>query len=332
VIVCDDIAQVETLEAFAASLRGSGARVIFFTCKRSADERKQFAVEPIYEFNFDPSSPQHLLHPGRMFVDVYTQLFDLARFFRECGIAVVMSAGGAGMRAQLKLCAWLSGSLFIDYPVAAAPGASVIREVLEGIGAKSPARNNPLPNLVAQMVVFAGAVGISRRAIARQIYLPVKRAVDFVVATLLLLLTLPVVATICAVRLASGRSPLEKTNITGKDGKRLTLLSFDSRAVVAGNCASGGSRFWWLPSLINVVRGDVALVGPRLRAATLNAGDKGNSTEMLMRPGLTGWAQLKARSGVSDEQLAAMDQTYMLGVNALLDVKILIGAALSVLH
>lgn len=86
-----------------------------------------------------------------------------------------------------------------------------------------------------------------------------------------------------------------------------------------------------LPELWNVVKGDMSLVGPRpLLVEYLPL----YSTEQLrrheMRPGITGWAQVKGRNTLSWKEKFALDVEYIENNHVFLDIKILFMTVMTV--
>lgn len=88
-----------------------------------------------------------------------------------------------------------------------------------------------------------------------------------------------------------------------------------------------------LPNLINIIKGDMALVGPRpalynqddlmaLRVAT--GVDK-------LKPGITGWAQINGRDDISIEKKVQLEQEYMNKRSTLFDIEIIIKTFTNVL-
>jgi lipopolysaccharide/colanic/teichoic acid biosynthesis glycosyltransferase len=79
-----------------------------------------------------------------------------------------------------------------------------------------------------------------------------------------------------------------------------------------------------LPQLINVLKGDMSLVGPRpLLVQYLHLYNKEQKHRHRVRPGITGWAQVNGRNGISWEQKFANDVWYVDNISFLLDLKIL---------
>jgi sugar transferase EpsL len=79
-----------------------------------------------------------------------------------------------------------------------------------------------------------------------------------------------------------------------------------------------------LPELINVLKGDMSLVGPRpLRMYYLPLYNKFQIRRHDVRPGITGWAQVNGRNAISWEKKIEMDVWYVDNQSFWLDVKIL---------
>ena len=88
-----------------------------------------------------------------------------------------------------------------------------------------------------------------------------------------------------------------------------------------------------LPELWNVVRGDMALVGPRpLPVAYLDRYTPTEARRHEVRPGLTGWAQVNGRNATSWEERLALDVWYVDHRTPLLDLRILAATVAVVLR
>jgi sugar transferase EpsL len=80
-----------------------------------------------------------------------------------------------------------------------------------------------------------------------------------------------------------------------------------------------------LPELINVLRGDMSMVGPRpLLMEYLPLYDAEQAKRQLVRPGLTGLAQVGGRNALSWEQKFALDVAYVEQRNLRLDLRIMV--------
>jgi sugar transferase EpsL len=79
-----------------------------------------------------------------------------------------------------------------------------------------------------------------------------------------------------------------------------------------------------LPQLINVVKGDISLVGPRpLLMEYLELYDERQMRRHEVKPGITGWAQVNGRNAISWEEKFELDVWYVENQSFLLDMKIL---------
>lgn len=80
-----------------------------------------------------------------------------------------------------------------------------------------------------------------------------------------------------------------------------------------------------IPQLINVIKGDMSLVGPRpLLVEYLNLYDAFQKRRHEVRPGITGWAQVNGRNAISWQQKFEYDIYYVDHLNFTLDIKILL--------
>lgn len=79
-----------------------------------------------------------------------------------------------------------------------------------------------------------------------------------------------------------------------------------------------------LPALFNVLRGEMSLVGPRpFIAEYLPHYNEHQQQRHLVKPGITGWAQIKGRNALSWEEKFTLDIWYVDNKSFLLDIKIL---------
>lgn len=79
-----------------------------------------------------------------------------------------------------------------------------------------------------------------------------------------------------------------------------------------------------LPQLINVLKGDISLVGPRpLLMEYLPLYTDEQAKRHLVRPGITGWAQINGRNAITWEKKFKLDVWYVENHSLLLDLKIL---------
>jgi lipopolysaccharide/colanic/teichoic acid biosynthesis glycosyltransferase len=79
-----------------------------------------------------------------------------------------------------------------------------------------------------------------------------------------------------------------------------------------------------LPQLINVLKGDMSLVGPRpLLVQYLPLYSEEQARRHKVKPGITGWAQVNGRNAISWKQKFEYDVWYVDNLSLLLDIKIL---------
>ncbi|WP_026672556.1 sugar transferase [Alkalihalobacterium bogoriense] len=110
------------------------------------------------------------------------------------------------------------------------------------------------------------------------------------------------------------------TNERGKDGN---LLSDEMRVTSFGLLLRKFSLDE-LPQLLNVLKGDISLVGPRpLLMEYLPLYSEEQRKRHQVRPGITGWAQINGRNAVSWEERFTLDVWYVDHYSFLLDLKIL---------
>jgi lipopolysaccharide/colanic/teichoic acid biosynthesis glycosyltransferase len=154
----------------------------------------------------------------------------------------------------------------------------------------------------------------------------VKRGLDVAGALILLLLTSPFLAVAAAaVRVTMGRPVLFRQARTGLHGRVFTLLKLRTMtAADGGDLLHDGARLTplgrWLrassldelPQLVNVLRGEMSLVGPRpLLPAYLARYTDEQARRHEVLPGLTGLTQVSGRNGLSWEEKFALDVAYV---------------------
>jgi lipopolysaccharide/colanic/teichoic acid biosynthesis glycosyltransferase len=170
-----------------------------------------------------------------------------------------------------------------------------------------------------------------------------KRLVDIVLAGLALLLLSPLLlATAVAVACDSGFPVLFRQERVGRGGRRFGMLKFrsmvrDAAAIGPFNTAANDPRITRvgrfirrtsldeLPQLVNVLRGDMSLVGPRpdlpVQRSLYNDADW--ALRCSVRPGITGLAQVELRSEGTEDQRRELDLRYVRERSLGLDLRIL---------
>ncbi len=80
-----------------------------------------------------------------------------------------------------------------------------------------------------------------------------------------------------------------------------------------------------IPQLINVLKGDMSLIGPRpLLIEYIPLYSKEQARRHIVRPGITGWAQINGRNLISWEEKFKLDVYYVDNISFVLDLKIII--------
>jgi undecaprenyl phosphate N,N'-diacetylbacillosamine 1-phosphate transferase len=87
-----------------------------------------------------------------------------------------------------------------------------------------------------------------------------------------------------------------------------------------------------IPQLINVVKGDMSIIGPRpLLTHYLHLYNDFQNRRHEVKPGITGWAQVNGRNAISWDQKFAYDVWYVDNISFTLDVKILLKTIIKVI-
>ena len=176
-----------------------------------------------------------------------------------------------------------------------------------------------------------------------------KRLLDIVVAGVGLVVCSPILA-VCAVAVwvTMGRPVLFRQARPGRGGEPFAMLKFRTmrdRRDATGTLLPDAERLTRvgrflrrtsldeLPELVNVLRGDMSLVGPRpLLTEYLPLYSPEQARRHDVRPGITGWAQVNGRNDQTWEDRFALDCWYVDHASLRLDLEILrrtVGAVLS---
>jgi len=201
-------------------------------------------------------------------------------------------------------------------------------------------------------------------------YLRIKRTTDVVLSVAALMILMPLLVTLAlAIKLHSPGPVLFRQPRIGKDGKPFTFLKFRSMRVDADTAihrahmeqlikngsstpANGKSAKMEkdpritglgrilrktsldeLPQFINVLRGEMSLVGPRPPIPyEVELYQDWHKRRLEALPGITGWWQIKGRSRVSFDDMVRMDIYYIEHRSLWLDLKIIAMTPLAMLH
>ena len=171
-----------------------------------------------------------------------------------------------------------------------------------------------------------------------------KRLLDLVGATGVLVLTSPLMAlSALLIRLESPGHPLYRQRRVGKDGHSFEIYKFRTMVdgaeyVGAGLAVNEGDpritrvgqllRRWSLdelPNLINVVRGEMSLVGPRPTIQVqVDQYTPRQRRRLEAKPGITGWAQVNGRTSLPWAERIELDVWYVDHRSLALDIRILL--------
>jgi len=166
-----------------------------------------------------------------------------------------------------------------------------------------------------------------------------KRILDFLIAFIGFLALSPVFTiVVIALFFAKRGKPFFFQLRPGKDEKIFKIVKFktmNDKKDKNGNLLSDAERLTAIgkfvrktsldeiPQLLNVIKGDMSLIGPRpLLTEYLPLYDEKQKRRHEVKPGITGWAQVNGRNAISWEQKFEYDVWYVEHVSFLLDLKI----------
>jgi lipopolysaccharide/colanic/teichoic acid biosynthesis glycosyltransferase len=170
----------------------------------------------------------------------------------------------------------------------------------------------------------------------------IKRGLDLVGASVLLVVLSPVLALACiAIRLESPGSPIYRQRRIGKGGRDFELLKLRTMvegaeqlghrlAVVEGDpritrVGAVLRRFSVdeLPNLVNVLRGEMSLIGPRPTVRVqVEQYTQRQLGRLAVEPGISGWAQVKGRASLPWHERIDLDLWYIEHWSLRLDLRI----------
>jgi lipopolysaccharide/colanic/teichoic acid biosynthesis glycosyltransferase len=179
----------------------------------------------------------------------------------------------------------------------------------------------------------------------------VRRAFDIVIAGAALLFFSPVLlVAMIAIRLESPGSPIYRQRRVGRDGEEFDVLKLRTMVTGAEHIGAGlaidegdtritrvgaflrRTSLDEIPNLINVIKGDMAIIGPRptipVQVAQYTDRQRGR---LAVKPGLTGWAQVNGRAALPWPERIELDLWYIEHRSWKLDLQILVRTARMVL-
>jgi len=170
-----------------------------------------------------------------------------------------------------------------------------------------------------------------------------KRIVDIVISLPVLIILSPVFVVIAIAKKISDKGPaVFKQERAGKDGKPFVFYKFrtmkldvdpfgaspkskeDPRLTKIGRFLREYSLDE-LPQLFNILKGDMSIVGPRpLYISQMAEWNERRKRRLLVKPGLTGLAQIHGRGGLTQEEKLELDVKYVETAGFLADIKIVL--------
>ncbi|WP_130734307.1 sugar transferase [Flavobacterium sp. J27] len=167
-----------------------------------------------------------------------------------------------------------------------------------------------------------------------------KRVLDFSLSLIGFILLFPIfIIIVLCLTIANNGKPFFIQKRPGYKGVIFNIIKFktmNDKKDKAGNLLPDGARLTRvgkfirktsldeIPQLLNVIKGDMSLIGPRpLLTAYLPLYNDFQKQRHLVRPGITGWAQINGRNAISWNQKFEYDVWYVKNYNFFLDLKIL---------
>ncbi|MDG0030616.1 exopolysaccharide biosynthesis polyprenyl glycosylphosphotransferase [Priestia sp. Y58] len=177
-------------------------------------------------------------------------------------------------------------------------------------------------------------------------YFILKGIGDFLFALICLIITLPLLILFClAIKLESKGPAFFLQERVGLNGKTFYIIKLRSMNI---NAEKNGAqwatkddprvtkigafirktRIDEIPQLINILRGDMSLIGPRperpIFTEQFNKQILGFKNRLAIKPGITGWAQVNGGYDISPGEKLKLDLFYIQNLSLLLDIKIVI--------
>ncbi|MBD5542594.1 MAG: sugar transferase [Lachnospiraceae bacterium] len=185
-------------------------------------------------------------------------------------------------------------------------------------------------------------------------YKKVKRALDIIISLVSVIILSPVfLITAVAVKLDSPGEVIFRQKRLGLNGKAFTMYKFRSMCVGAESKGTGQYSFEGdprvtkvgkiiratsideLPQLINILKGDMSIIGPRPTLTYHPCKYEEYTDEQKhrfdVRPGVTGWAQIHGRKQVDWAQRIKDDVWYVRHLSLLLDIRIFFKTIITVI-
>ncbi len=179
----------------------------------------------------------------------------------------------------------------------------------------------------------------------QQSFIIIKRLIDILMASVGLIITMPIVLFFCiAIKLETPGPAFYFQERVGRDGKYFNIIKLRSMSVDAEKKGAQWadkndprvtkigafirkSRIDEIPQLINVLQGDMSVIGPRperpVFTAQFNDEIPGFIQRLTVKPGLTGWAQVNGGYDITPKEKLLLDLYYIENRSFLIDLKII---------
>lgn len=173
--------------------------------------------------------------------------------------------------------------------------------------------------------------------------MPIKRIFDIAVSLSAIIFLAPVLVIIAVAIVLTGKKPvIFKQERAGKDGSPFVFYKFRTMKVDVdpfGPSPKAGDdprltrvgkfireySLDELPQLFNVLKGDMSIIGPRpLYVSQMAEWDERQKKRLLVKPGLTGLAQISGRGELTREEKLEFDVEYVETAGFWLDLKIIL--------
>ena len=171
-----------------------------------------------------------------------------------------------------------------------------------------------------------------------------RRAFDVVVAGAALMLASPfMLVALLAIRLESRGSPIYRQRRVGKDGRAFDVLKLRTMVTGAEHMGAGlavsegdaritrvgrllrRTSLDEVPNLVNVLRGEMAIIGPRPTVPVqVDRYTERQRGRLTVKPGITGWAQVNGRTELPWAERIELDLWYIEHRSWRLDLRILL--------
>ena len=176
----------------------------------------------------------------------------------------------------------------------------------------------------------------------------IKPLIDFLIALLGLIIISPLfILIIFSLYFTNNGNPFFIQKRPGKNGKIFKILKFKTMndfKDLNGKLLSDAERLTpvgsfvrktsldELPQLINVLKGDMSIIGPRpLLTQYLHLYNDFQNRRHEVKPGITGWAQVNGRNAISWDQKFAYDVWYVNNISFIVDVRIVFKTIIKVI-